>query len=69
MPDRLGSEAGGFLLSVFFAFFCMFLKHRLLNRFFFDLGGFLEAKMVPEIDFWSDFFDVCLVPSFCSFLC
>ena len=34
-----------------------------------ELGGFLEPKMAPEIDFWSDFFDVFLVPSFCSFLC
>ena len=61
-----------FLLLQFKYFFSIFLNlflTSIFNRFFFDFGGVLEAKMAPKIDFWSDLFDVFWGPSFLSLFC
>ena len=52
-------HVGTFLALFFESFFSI-----VFDRFFVDLGGVLEAKMGPKIDFWSDFLDVFLEPSF-----
>ena len=44
--------------SHFFASFFDFDFEPIFLRFWKGLGRFLEPKMAPEIDFWSDFFDV-----------
>ena len=37
------------------------------DRYFFDFGEVLEAKMGPKIDFWIHFWDAFLAPSFWSY--
>ena len=61
---RLGLEASGFLLSVFFDFFSKLFLAWFLIRFFFDFGRVLEAQMRPQIEFWPAFWHVFLAPSF-----
>ena len=67
-PIAMGPEAGGFfywaLVGFFLLFFPCLFSTSFLIGFFFDFGGVWEAKMAPKIDFWSDFWDVLLTPSF-----
>ena len=65
LPDR---DVADFFLRVLEGFcspfFSILFSTSFSIRFFFDFGGFWEAKMRPKIEFWRGFWDVFLVPSF-----
>ena len=68
MPDRPRPEAGGFFswghVAAFLLFFSRLFLTSIFNRFFFDFGGVLEAKMGPKIDVWSPFWALFFAPLF-----